>query len=255
MFLVWMPGTWGEQMFPGHLFSVLATGVVGGCPRWPVSGGIAWGSSSMFSFGKRGMVRVEGSASRTIGDQGTTDPGGGERVSGRGWPVRHEHGPSWASNMQAFPPLGSHPTEIHEQDNRELSVLARSVLGRRNPIVPDSLIGMGGGSPSEVPPVSGARRSGRGMRPAGGNSRSPKKLNVMYTSEVENMDSLDSFPEGLVVKRNARAVSLSDDVEVFPPEAVPSGGPPIEEGPESYRNHGPPLEMAGGYADERMVWG
>ena len=31
MFLVWTPGTWGEQMFPGgHFFSVLATG--GG--RW-----------------------------------------------------------------------------------------------------------------------------------------------------------------------------------------------------------------------------
>ena len=52
-------------------------------------------------------------------------------------------------------------------------------LPRRNPIVPDSPIRMGGGSPSVVPPVSGARRSGRGMRPDGGNSQSPKKLNVM----------------------------------------------------------------------------
>ena len=43
-----------------------------------------------------------------------------------------------------------------------MSVLAQSVLGQRNPVVPDSLIGMGGGSPSVVPPVSGARRSGRG---------------------------------------------------------------------------------------------
>ena len=74
--------------------------------------------------------------------------------------------------------------------------------------MPDSPIGMGGGSPSVVP-----RRSGRGVWPAGGNSRSPKKLNVMSTSEVEMMDSLDNFPDGLVVKRNARAVSLSADAE------------------------------------------
>ena len=43
VFLVWTPGTWGEQMFPGGpFFPVLATGVVGGCPRWPVLGGMAW---------------------------------------------------------------------------------------------------------------------------------------------------------------------------------------------------------------------
>ena len=140
----------------------------------------------MVSSGKRGMVRAGGSASWIIGDQGTTDPGGGERVSGRGqpaWqlPVGHEHGFSWAPSTQAFPPLGSHPAEIHGQDNQKMSVLARSVLGKRNPIVPDSPIGMGGGSPSVVPPVSGARRSGRGVRPAGGNSRSPRKLIIGYT--------------------------------------------------------------------------
>ena len=166
-------------------------------------------------------------------------------------PVGHENGPSWVSNTQAFPPLGSHPTEIHEQDNRELSVLARSVLGRRNPIVPDTPIGMGGGSPLVVSPVSGARRSGRGMRPAGGNSRSPKKLNVIYTGEVEMMDSLDKFSDGLVVKRNDRAVAEAE-AEVFSPDAVPSGGASFEERPESYRTHGHPRQMAGGYLDERM---
>ena len=56
-----------------------------------------------------------------------------------------------------------------------------------------------------VPPVSGARRSERGMRPAGGNGRSPRKLKVVYTSEVEKMDSLDSLADGLVVKKNAMA--------------------------------------------------
>ena len=32
VFLVWMPGTWGQPMFTGgHFFSISATGVVGGC--------------------------------------------------------------------------------------------------------------------------------------------------------------------------------------------------------------------------------
>ena len=39
MFLMWTPGTWGEPMFTsGHFFSISATGVVGGCPKWPISG-------------------------------------------------------------------------------------------------------------------------------------------------------------------------------------------------------------------------
>ena len=31
------PGTWGEPMFTsGHFFSISATGMVGGCPKWPI---------------------------------------------------------------------------------------------------------------------------------------------------------------------------------------------------------------------------
>ena len=69
------------------------------------------------------------------------------------------------------------------------------------------------------------------MRPAGGNNRSPKKLNVISTGEVEMMD---------------RAVPLSAEAEMFSPEAMPSGGAPFEEGLESLRTHGHPREMAGG---------
>ena len=42
------------------------------------------------------------------------------------------------------------------------------------------------------------------MRPARGNGRSPTNLKVVSTSEVGKMDS---FPDGLVVKKNGRAVS------------------------------------------------
>ena len=50
---------------------------------------------------------------------------------------------------------------------------------------------------------------------------------MVSTSEVGKMDS---FPDGLVVKKNARGVSLSVGAEVFSPEAVPSGGAPTGEG-------------------------
>ena len=109
------------------------------------------------------MVRVGGSASRIIGDQGMTDPGGGKYGSRRGqlaWqlPVGRGPGPSWASSTHAFQPLGSHPTEIHGQDNRKLPVLAKSVLGR-SLIVPDSLIGMGGAHHRWSPPPPSVRSS------------------------------------------------------------------------------------------------
>ena len=45
---------------------------------------------------------------------------------------------------------------------------------------------------------------------------------------------MDSFPDGLVVKKNARVVSLLVGAEEFYPEAVPSGGAPDGKGPESY---------------------
>ena len=64
------------------------------------------------------MVREGGSASRTIGDQGTTDPGGGVVCSRRrqpAWqlPVGRRLGPHWTSNAQAFPPLGSNSMKDH----------------------------------------------------------------------------------------------------------------------------------------------
>ena len=45
---------------------------------------------------------------------------------------------------------------------------------------------------------------------------------MVSTSEVGKMDS---FPDGLVVKKNARVVSLSVAAEVFPPRLCPREGP------------------------------
>ena len=101
--------------------------------------------------GLRGMVRAGGSASRIIGDQGTTDPGKGVGRSRRGqpaWqlPVGRGLGPSWASNTQDFSPLGSHPTEARGQDKRKLPDRTKVVLRSRNQIVPIPPVGMDRGS-------------------------------------------------------------------------------------------------------------
>ena len=106
-------------------------------------------------------------------------------------------------------PLGSQPAEIHGKDSRKLSVLAKPILGGRSPIMPDSPIGMCRGSSSVVPPVSGARKNGRGMRPAGGNRRSPQKVNVVPTDVIGRMVVVSDGP---VVKENARVVPLSVEV-------------------------------------------
>ena len=57
---------------------------------------------------KRGMVRAGGSASRTIGDQGSTDLGGGVGRRPAPWqpPVGRGRGSHWAPDTQAFLPLG-----------------------------------------------------------------------------------------------------------------------------------------------------
>ena len=88
VFLMRTSGIWDEPVFAGgHFFSILVDGMVGGCPGWPISGGMDWWNWKVVFSGKRGMVRAVGSASRTIGDQGTTDPGGGDGGSRRGQPA------------------------------------------------------------------------------------------------------------------------------------------------------------------------
>ena len=213
VFLVRTTGTWGEPVFAGgHFFSVHVAGLVGECPEWPVSGDTdGWNWSVIYS-GKRGMVWAGVSASRTIGDQATTDPGGGDDRSRRGqqaWqlPVGRGLGPSLASSMHPFPPLGSHPTEVRGRDNRHLLVRAKSVLASRtrSPVVPDSPIGLDWGSSSVVPPVSGARKHGRGIWPAGWDRR-----------------SLQGGKDGhMVVRENIGAAPLSVEAVEFSVRTVP----------------------------------
>ena len=90
--------------------------------------------------------------------------------------------------VQAFPPVFSQG--VHEQDNRRTHALAQPVPVQMDQVVQDSPISMGGSLPSLFTPVSGTRRSGRGMRPAGRNSRSPKKLSGDYVVTDNGFDAL-----------------------------------------------------------------
>ena len=132
--------------------------------------------------------------------------------------------------------------------------LAQPVLGQRDRVVSYSPIGMGGSSPSLVPPVSGVRRPRRGMRPAVWNSRSLKKLSgdyvatdngVVHDGKTSEVGKMDSFPDGLVMKKNARVVPLSGDDRMSHPEGMSSGGAPERNGPESYRDYVPPRDVTG----------
>ena len=62
------------------------------------------------------MVRAGGSASRTISNSNTPDPGGGRRLV---WnrPKDDNHGPRWIPDVQGFPVLGSlNPAEKDRRD-------------------------------------------------------------------------------------------------------------------------------------------
>ena len=171
------------------------------------------------------MVRAGGSASRIIGDQGITDSGGGDGGSRRGqpaWqlPVRRGLRPSWASSTHAFPPLGSHPTEVCGQDNRQLPVQAKVVLGNRNPNCAGLSNRDGQGLIIGGPPVSGARKHGRGMRLAGGDRRFPQKLKngQMKLSAVAEVYSSAVDDEGapLVIHASKQQGAVVEVGSVWP---------------------------------------
>ena len=117
--------------------------------------------------------------------------------------------------------------------------------------MPDSLVVMGGGSSSVVPPVSGARKNGREMRPAVGNRRSPRKVNEVPTDVIGGMVVV---LDGPVARENARVVPLSVGAEEFSLRAMPSRRVPTGEGPDSSGNCVPPREMHRGYSDGVMLW-
>ena len=54
-----------------------------------------------------------------------------------------------------------------------------------------------------VPPVSGARKHGRGMRPAGGDRRSPQNIK---NGQMDVRENIVVVPDGPVVRENTSVV-------------------------------------------------
>ena len=105
---------------------------------------------------------------------------------------------------------------------------------------PDSPIGMGRGSLSVVPPVPGARKHGRGMRPAVGDRPSPQNIEDGHT---DVSDRLMVISDGLVVRENTRVVPLSIEAEAFSLKTVPKNRVPTGEGSDGSENCVPSQEM------------
>ena len=99
--------------------------------------------------------------------------------------------------------------------------------------MPVSPVGMGRGSSSVVPQVSGTRKHGRGMRPARGNRRSPQRAKDELTAEGENIGVVLGGP---VVGENTRVVPLSLEAEEFSLRTVPKIRIPTGEGSDGSGN-------------------
>ena len=74
-------------------------------------------------------------------------------------------------------------------------------------------LGLGGDPRSVFLPVSGARKNGRGMRPVGGDRRSPPKVR---DGQSDVSDRMMVASDGPVVWGNNRVVPLSVEAEEFP---------------------------------------
>ena len=109
--------------------------------------------------------------------------------------------------------------------------------------MPDSPIGIGGGSLSVVPPVSGARKNGRGMRPAGGDRRSPPKVK---DGQSDVSDRMIVASDGPVVQGNNRVVPPSVEAEELSLKTVPKNRVPTGEGSDGSENCVPSWEMPEG---------
>ena len=84
-------------------------------PGWSVD--VRNGQTELY-FGKRGMIRAGGSASRIIGDRSATDPGAGRRVPGGRQPAWQEWGVSAdLTEPQIHRFLGATPQRIANDVN------------------------------------------------------------------------------------------------------------------------------------------
>ena len=109
------------------------------------------------------MVQAGGSASRTISDSNTPDPGGGRSPA---WtrPKDDTHGPGWASDVQGIPVLGS--LTPAEKDRRDRAIQKCAAVVDKDAEL-DPLCRPEGGGSHRAPLGRLIKAPRRQMRPAG----------------------------------------------------------------------------------------
>ena len=150
------------------------------------------------------MVRAGGSASRTIGDQGSTDPGGGFRRTNqrtpppppRQMPAGRNKGRHWAADTQEFPVLGTPPNKVRKTTES------------------DCLAGPSTADMDRLPtasPTPAFRKSGGEMRPAQEIRPTPHKNVIERTRGVTKTIAtpLSATAENFTPKKTSRNPTTS----------------------------------------------
>ena len=143
--------------------------------------------------GKRAVVRVGGSVSRTDGDQSSTDPGGGFRRNKQrkpNWRISTEDSKRghWAADSQEFPSLETRPWKV---GNTKRSAGPSAAGGDRRPTA----------SPTPVP-----QNLDRGMRPAQDFQPVPQKNSNTGTQGVQKtiVTPLSALAENFTTRKTSR---------------------------------------------------
>ena len=180
--------------------SLPTIGLVSKYEQWTIPGYTNRKNIDGFS-GKRGMVRAGGSASWTIGDQSSTDPGGGFRRAKQQnpqWrmPAGRNKGRHWAADSQEFPALGTPPSTVWNTKESNCSASPSTAEMDRLPT---------------ASPTPDFRKSDRGMRPAQGIRPTPHKDIIEWTRGVTKTIAmpLSALAENFTPRKTSRKSTTS----------------------------------------------
>ena len=184
-----------------YSFSLPTIGLVSKYEQWTIPGYTNRKDNVDGCSGKRGMVRVGGSASRTSGDHSSTDPGGGfcrtkQRILQWQMPAGSNKGRNWAADSQEFPVLGTPPNKVRNTKESDCSAGASTADLDRLPT---------------ASPAPFFRKSGRGMRPAQEIRATPHRDVIKRIRGVTKtiVTPLSATAENLTPRKTSRNLTTS----------------------------------------------
>ena len=182
-------------------FSLPTIGLVSKYEQWTIPGYTNRKDNVDGSSGKRGMVRAGGSASRTIRDQSSTDPGGGfrrtkQRTPQWQMPAGRNKGRHWAADSQEFPVLGTPPNKVRNTKESDCSAGPSTADMDRLPM---------------ASPTPAFRKSGREMRPAQEIRPTPHRDVIEWTRGVTKtiVTPLSATAENFTPRKTSRNLTTS----------------------------------------------